>query len=85
MASTLPASLPPRLLTREQAAEYCGVSVDAFEARCPVRPHQWGRRKLYDRKLLDLTLDQWSGIRASSSDDEPENEALRRVRAGEVR
>ena len=83
--AALPHNLPPRLLTREQAAEYCGVSVDAFIARCPVEAQQWGRRKLYDRKLLDLTLDQWSGIRASSSGDEPENEALRRVRDGEVR
>jgi hypothetical protein len=55
---------PPRLLTRRQAATYCGLSAEGFD--------QWVRRDIvpgpipgtqrWDRKAIDLALDRASGI-----------------------
>ena len=53
-------SLPPRLLTRAAAAEYCAISVTAFNAVCPVRPISLGRSKRmerFDSRSLDLWID----------------------------
>jgi len=49
--------LEPRLLSREQAAGYCGVSVPTFEAECPVIPVRIRTRVLYDRAAIDRWLD----------------------------
>ena len=62
---TLPQGMTPRLLTKEQAAAYCSMSPDAFEAR--IRPHvpplDIGTRPLlWDVKALDRWLDEQSGI-----------------------
>jgi hypothetical protein len=49
-------NLPPRMLSKEQAAAYCGVSLPVFEQACPVKPVQLLERILrYDR----FALDQW--------------------------
>jgi predicted DNA-binding transcriptional regulator AlpA len=61
-ASLLPPSLPPRLLSREQAAEYCGVSPTYFDevvddGRMP-KPVRLGRRVLWDLRKIDLALDK---------------------------
>jgi hypothetical protein len=49
-------NLPPRMLSKEQAAAYCGVSPPVFEQACPVKPIQLLERILrYDR----FALDQW--------------------------
>lgn len=48
----------PRLLTRQQAAVYCGLSLTAFATHCPVRPVSLGP----DSRLLRFdieTLDRW--------------------------
>lgn len=59
-AATLP--LPERrMLSVEQAAEYCGLSANTFRARITVHPVQIGRRVLYDRAALDRWLDSLSG------------------------
>jgi hypothetical protein len=59
----LPAGLTPRLLTTEQAAAYCGVGRDNFEARVGVPPVKlFGNRVLYDRIALDRWLDEQSGL-----------------------
>jgi hypothetical protein len=50
----------PRLLTRKQAAAYCGVSVTTLQHRCPVRPIALGtsrRLQRYDVQLLDEWID----------------------------
>lgn len=53
----------PRLLTRDQAAAYCGVGAERFEQSCTVPPIRcFGTKKLWDRKALDRWLDQLSGI-----------------------
>ena len=73
--STLPSNIPKRGLTAQQAAEYCGCeTVDAFmgwvKRRIVPGPipgtHRW------DRKAIDLALDQISGLTkdAGSSFDE---------------
>lgn len=59
----LPRGMTPRLLTAEQAAAYCGVGRENFEARVGVRPVKvFGNRVLYDRVALDRWLDQVSGV-----------------------
>lgn len=61
---SLPASLPPRLLSREQAAEYLGVSPNHFidEVAKAIPPVHIGRRNLWDRRALDRWVDEQSGF-----------------------
>lgn len=62
------AGLPywPRLLSREQAAAYLGVSPGTFDKE--VQDGLWpaaerhGNRLLWDRLLLDRTQDERSGL-----------------------
>ncbi len=54
----LPLSLPPRGLSRVEAAQYIGVSPTTFDQmvaddRMP-KPKRVGRRVIWDRQLLDL-------------------------------
>lgn len=72
MPQTPTASLQPfpvwsvRLLSQAAAAAYIGVSERTFEkhwrAGAMPKPHRIGRRLLWDRKLLDLWVDELSGI-----------------------
>jgi hypothetical protein len=53
----------PRLLTKAEAAAYCGVSSPVFGALCPVRPIALGagkRLERYDIQALDTWLDELS-------------------------
>jgi hypothetical protein len=56
--------LTPRLLSRELAAEYCGVSVGLFDETIgkKVPPIELNTRKLWDVRALDHYLDQQSGL-----------------------
>lgn len=46
--------LPNRLLlTTDEAADYCGVSVNTFRAHVPVAPVKIGSSVRYDRRALD--------------------------------
>lgn len=66
------AKIQPRMLTKEQAAEYCGVSVPAFARTCPVQPAAMGddsRLHRYDVRLLDAWLDTFGPGVAASVDD----------------
>jgi hypothetical protein len=60
----LPAGMTPRLLTREAAATYCGISPNHFNVHLAdaVPPISIGRRKLWDVKALDRWLDAQSGL-----------------------
>ncbi len=56
----LPVSLPPLGLSREQAAAYIGISPSLFDiavidGRMPA-PKSINRRKLWDRRALDLAF-----------------------------
>lgn len=62
-------SLPPRLLTRAAAAEYCAIGVTAFNAVCPVRPIALGRGKRMER-FDSHALDLWIDSLASNSSEQ---------------
>ena len=53
--------ISPRMLSQEQAASYCGVSVPTFTSECPVQAVRMRHRVLYDRQLIDRWLDSLSG------------------------
>lgn len=62
--------MTPRLLNPDQAAAYCGVSRENFEARVGVPPLKlFGNRVLYDIRALDRWLDRQSGIAEMQADD----------------
>lgn len=56
----LPEGMTPRLLSREEAATYCGVSPHHFEDTIgkAVSPIQVGRRVLWDREAIDRWIDR---------------------------
>jgi predicted DNA-binding transcriptional regulator AlpA len=59
--------IAPRLLRREQAAAYCGLSVHGFSewvrsGRLPGPLHGTMR---WDRRAIDAALDQASGLQAT--------------------
>jgi hypothetical protein len=61
-----------RLLTRKQAAAYCGVSLRTFIGLCPVRPVALGpskRLERYDLRALDQWIDTLPGDKASYGKD----------------
>ncbi|MCW2276271.1 hypothetical protein M2321_003875 [Rhodoblastus acidophilus] len=58
-------SITPRLLTKEQAAAYCGVSAPTFASVCPVAPLRLGesnRNLRYDIRALDKWIDRMGGV-----------------------
>jgi predicted DNA-binding transcriptional regulator AlpA len=59
---TLPPSLPPRGLSREQAAAYIGVSPSHFDSQVKDKvlpePRLLGGRTLWDIRDLDAAFDQ---------------------------
>lgn len=63
----------PRLFSQALAASYLGVSERTFEKWWRVgtmpAPHRFGRRLLWDRKLLDEWADALSRIGASEPND----------------
>ncbi len=61
----------PRLLSRKEAAHYCGLSVGSFNKAVDngdikVEPRRIGHRVLYDRHAIDRALDALSGLGPSS-------------------
>ena len=56
--------IPPRLLTREQAAAYCGLSVNGFSewVKAGRLPGPIPRTARWDLKAIDIALDFASGI-----------------------
>jgi predicted DNA-binding transcriptional regulator AlpA len=61
----LPSSLPPRGLSRVQAAEYIGVSPTKFDEmvqnRTMPKPKRVGTRATWDRRKLDEAFDALPG------------------------
>ena len=51
-------TIVPRLLTRQEAAVYCGVSVPTFEGICPVKAIALGNGKRLER-FDRVSLDGW--------------------------
>ena len=60
---------PPRLLTKQQAADYCGVTVATFDAyrRRGIVPPPVANTRRWDRRAIDARLDKLSGLNTKSS------------------
>jgi hypothetical protein len=58
------ATLTARLLTRQQAAAYCGISVPTFEGVCPIKAVALGNGKRLER-FDRVSLDRWIDSLAS--------------------
>jgi len=76
----LPTSLPPRGLSRVQAAAYIGVSPSLFDemvkdGRMP-QPKKVGKRTIWDRRQLDVSFEDLP----DRNDEGDWDEAIRRVR-----
>ena len=64
--------ISPRLLSRAEAAAYCGVSVPTFTLICPIPPVALGKGKRlerYDIRSLDEWLDKLGNDGASLNND----------------
>jgi hypothetical protein len=48
----------PAALRQDQAAEYCGLSVDTFKAKCPMKPIEFTGSSRGNR-YLRVRLDEW--------------------------
>jgi len=75
--SRLPDTIAPRLLSREQAAEYVAQSVGTFDALVSrgelPKPLDFSRgHARWDRKRLDDWLDDMSGLRTPVDRDADE-------------
>jgi len=70
----LPSNIPPRGLTRDQAAEFVGLSAGSFveqvKAGILPPPISFGRRKVWDVQALNSALDRLSGLQAISTGDQ---------------
>jgi hypothetical protein len=49
--------MPKRMLSKREAAHYCGLPLRHFERICPVKPVSLGDRLLWDIRDLDVWLD----------------------------
>lgn len=82
----LPINVPKRGLSKDEAAEYCGVSVNTLGRYGPT-PSKIGDRIIYDRRVLDRWLDELAGLVApvlSGADlppDTPEEKLLEAIHA----
>jgi predicted DNA-binding transcriptional regulator AlpA len=61
--------ITPRLLTREQAAAYCGIGLAMFTnwVRSGIIPGPVPGTHRWDRKAIDAALDQASGLQSTMS------------------
>jgi predicted DNA-binding transcriptional regulator AlpA len=74
MSEGRPYPLEPRGLNRDAAAHYVGVGTTTFDemvrdGRMPL-PKEIGRRKVWDRRQLDLAFEALPDVRAANPWDE---------------
>ncbi len=79
------APIQPRGLTREDAAAYCGLSPEGFDAwvKRGIIPGPIPGTQRWDRKAIDLALDRASGIQCSSDTAASPFKAWRSNREGQ--
>ena len=79
-----PTELPPRLLAREEAAAYVGLSPNSFDHEVSAGtftspfPLTNTRRRLWDVRALDAAMDRAMGIRTVKDDMEARERAYRK-------
>jgi hypothetical protein len=64
---------PPRLLTKAQAASYCGMGIESFTVNCevkPIRVRSGARGLRWDIQDLDKWIDR---LKENSSTDSEKN------------
>ncbi len=63
-------ALAPRLLTRDQAAAYCGLTSESFAAwvKQKIVPGPLAGTRRYDRHAIDRALDRRSGLAQENPD-----------------
>lgn len=80
--------IPPRLLSREEAAAYVGLSPTTFDLEVAAGtfpgpfPLTSARRRLWDIRALDAAIDRKSGINAGANDREARKRAFQERRQG---
>ena len=79
----LPSNIPRRCLSADEAAEYCNVSKNTLVRHGPAAT-KIGERSVYDRRVLDLWLDQLAGLGSDATDDNPERLLLQAINARKV-
>jgi hypothetical protein len=83
----LPINVPKRGFSKEEAAEYCGVSVGTLERHGPEPTKITKRKMVYDRRVLDRWLDELAGLApeelsdAGLQPDTPEEKLLEAIHA----
>ena len=80
-----PQSVMPRLLTREQAATYCGLSVQGFSnwVKAGRLPPAIGGTARWDLKAIDAALDLLSGVGSTDSATALDQWRARRARGAQ--
>lgn len=63
-----------RLLSRKEAATYCGMSVPVFERLCPIAPLDLGGARLHrwDIERINAWIDAMQGGAVNSNEDDDE-------------
>lgn len=72
----------PRLMSKAEAARYCGLSISGFDnwQKAGTVPGPLPGTQRYDRKALDAALDRHSGLSATiapDAEDDPLEKWLR--------
>ena len=58
-----------RMLRTDEAAAYCGLSVNSFKQYIRIAPVNFGQSVRYDKKTLDAWLDTKSPSEPQTGDD----------------
>jgi hypothetical protein len=77
---TLPLNIAKRGLSKDEAAEYCGVSANTLGKHGPP-PTKIGERIIYDRRVLDRWLDELAGLAPALRSGNPEEQLLKAIHA----
>ncbi|GEO18068.1 hypothetical protein MAE02_57640 [Microvirga aerophila] len=66
-------ALLPRCLSRADAALYCGLTPEGFDAwvRRGIVPSPISGTQRWDRKAIDVALDRASGLESAQDEDDP--------------